>query len=86
MNRTEKARLDMARKMLKGQIDAEEVAMISGVPLTQVQKMRKEMDDHERQMLGGVTVREMEMENIMIDNEILDEREVETDQYAKEDP
>lgn len=86
MNRTEKARLDMARKMLKGQIDAEEVAMISGVPLTQVQEMRKEMDDHERQMLGGVTVREMEMENIMIDNEILDEREVETDQYAKEDP
>ncbi len=86
MNKTEQARLDMARKMLKGQIEVEEVAMISEVPLQQVQKIREELDAHERKMLGGVTVREMGLENIMIDNEILDEREVETDLYAKDNP
>lgn len=86
MNKTEQARLDMARKMLKGQIEVEEVAMISEVPLQQVQKIREELDVHERKMLGGVTVREMGLENIMIDNEILDEREVETDLYAKDNP
>ena len=77
MNKTEQARLDMARKMLKGQIEVEEVAMISEVPLQQVQKIREELDAHER---------EMGLENIMIDNEILDEREVETDLYAKDNP
>ena len=33
MNKTEQAKQDMALKMLKGQIDVEEVAMISGVSL-----------------------------------------------------
>lgn len=86
MNKTEQARIDMAHKMLKGQIDVEEVATISGVSIERVQEMRKEMDAQERRMLGGVTVREMGLENIMIDNEILDEREVETDLYSKENP
>lgn len=79
MNHTEQAKVDMAKKMLKGQIDVEEVAMISGLPLETVQKLREEQDEIERKSLGGITIREMGMENILIDNEILDERGVEQD-------
>lgn len=79
MNHTEQAKVDMAKRMLKGQIDVEEVAMMSGLPLETVQKMREEQDAIERKSLGGVTVREMGMENILIDNDVLDESGVEED-------
>ncbi len=72
LNHTEQAKMDMAKKMLKGQIDVEEVAMMSGLSLETVQKLRDEQDAIERKSLGGVTIREMGMENILIDNEILD--------------
>lgn len=83
MNKTEQAKLELARKMLKGQIDVEEVAMISGVSLNQVQELREELDALERRSLGGVTVREMGYD-VMIDNDILDERNVETDELSGE--
>lgn len=86
MNKTEQARMDMVHKMLKGQIDVEEVAMISGVPLERVQEMRKELDERERHMLGGVTVREMGFSDVIIDNDVLDESDVETDALSKENP
>ncbi|MBP3506600.1 MAG: hypothetical protein J6K43_09395 [Lachnospiraceae bacterium] len=82
MNKTETAKLDLARKMLKGQIDVEEVAMISGVPVEKVQEMRKELDELERRSLGGVTIREMGMGDVIIDNDVLDESNVETDMFA----
>lgn len=83
MNKTEQAKLELARKMLKGQIDVEEVAMISGVPLAKVQELREELDALERRSLGGVTVREMGYD-VMIDNDVLDERNVETDELSGE--
>ncbi|MBO5237521.1 MAG: hypothetical protein J6B50_01920 [Lachnospiraceae bacterium] len=82
MNKTETAKLDLAKKMLKGQIDVEEVAMISGVPVEKVQEMRKELDELERRSLGGVTIREMGMGDVIIDNDVLDESNVETDMFA----
>lgn len=78
MNKTEQAKLDLANKMLKGQIDVEEVAMISGVSMEKVQELREELDALERRSLGGVTVREMGYD-VMIDNDILDESNVEAD-------
>ncbi len=83
MNKTEQAKLELARKMLKGQIDVEEVAMISGVSIDKVQEIREELDALERRSLGGVTVREMGYD-VMIDNDILDERNVETDELSGE--
>ncbi|MDE7365800.1 MAG: hypothetical protein K2N24_00410 [Lachnospiraceae bacterium] len=83
MNKTEQAKLELARKMLKGQIDVEEVAMISGVSVDKVQEIREELDALERRSLGGVTVREMGYD-VMIDNDILDERSVETDELSGE--
>lgn len=83
MNKTEQAKLELARKMLKGQIDVEEVAMISGVPVEKVQEIRDELDALERRSLGGVTVREMGYD-VMIDNDILDERNVESDELSGE--
>lgn len=82
MNKTETAKLDLAKKMLKGQIDVEEVAMISGVPVEKVQEMRKELDELERRSLGGVTIREMGMGDVIIDNDVLDESNVETDMFS----
>ncbi len=76
MNRSEQAKVDMAYKMLKGQIDVEEVAMISGVAIEKVQKMREELDEQERRSLGGMTVKEMGFGQVLIDNDVLDETEV----------
>ncbi len=73
MNKTEQAKQDMALKMLKGQIDVEEVAMISGVSLETVQKMRQDLDEKERKALGGITVKEAGFGSVLIDNDVLDE-------------
>lgn len=77
MNKTEQAKLDMVHKMLKGQIDVEEVAMISGVDIETVRSIREDMNAEERKMLGGLTVREVGYESALIDNEILPEEGVE---------
>lgn len=76
--------MDLARKMLKGQIAVEEVAMVSGVSIETVQEIREELDKEERRTLGGVTRREMGFGDVMIDNDILDESNVETDQLSTE--
>lgn len=73
MNNTDKAKIDTVRRMLKGQIDVEEIAMITGVSLEEVQKMREEQDQAERKALGGLTVREVGFGDVLIDNDILDE-------------
>ena len=73
MNKTEQAKQDMALKMLKGQIDVEEVAMISGVSLETVQKMRQDLDEKERKARGGITVKEGGFGSVLIDNDVLDE-------------
>jgi hypothetical protein len=83
MNHTEQAKIDMAKKMIKGQIDVEEVAMISGLSVDTVQKLRDEQDAMERKSLGGLTVREAGIGNVLIDNDILDESNVETDDLFK---
>lgn len=85
MNKTEQAKIDFVKKMLRGQIDVEEVAMISGVPVETVQKMREEQDQLERKALGGVTVREMGMGDVLIDNDVLDESNVESDSWSMPD-
>lgn len=82
MNKTEQAKIDFAKKMLRGQIDVEEIAMISGVPVETVQKMRDEQDQLERTALGGVTVREMGFGDVLIDNDVLDESNVEHDELS----
>ena len=84
MNHTEQAKYDMAKKMLKGQIDVEEVAMMSGLPLEEVQKLRNQQDELERKSLGGMTVREMGVGSVLIDNDVLDESQVESDDLFME--
>ena len=79
MNHTEQAKVDMAKRMLKGQIDVEEVAMMSGLSVEAVQKLRDEQDAVERKSLGGLTVRELGIENVLIDNDVLDENGLEDD-------
>ena len=73
MNHTEQAKVDMAKRMLKGQIDVEEVAMMAGLPVETVQKLRDEQDAWERRSLGGMTVRELGIDNVLIDNDVLEE-------------
>lgn len=73
MNNTDKAKLDTVRRMLKGQIDVEEIAMITGVSLEKVKRMREEQDQAERKALGGLTVREVGFGDVLIDNDVLEE-------------
>ena len=43
MNNTTKAKYDMATRMLKGRIDTEEVAMMTGIPLEEIEKLKEEV-------------------------------------------
>lgn len=44
MNNTTKAKYDLARKMLKGKIDVEEVAMMTTLPLKEIEKLNEEIN------------------------------------------
>jgi hypothetical protein len=45
MNNTTKARYDLARKMLKGSIDVDEVVMMSELPVEEVQRLKEELEN-----------------------------------------
>jgi hypothetical protein len=45
LNNTEKAKHDLAEKMLKGRIDVEEIAMMTGISTDEIAAMKKKMED-----------------------------------------
>ncbi len=44
MNKTDKAKLDVAKRMLKGKIDVDEVAMMTGIDIESIKKLDEEIN------------------------------------------
>ncbi len=69
MNNTERAQRDMAEKMLKVQIDVNEVADMSGLPLEVVQAMKDELEkkNPETAAFRNLDITDMDLGPVMYD-------------------
>ncbi|MGN0390155.1 MAG: hypothetical protein ACI4L2_05015 [Wujia sp.] len=79
MNRTTKAKYDMATRMLKGRIDAEEVAMMSGLPLEEVEKLKEEVvpKNTDAEVLSRLDNPNLDIGQILYDDDAADDLAVE---------
>ena len=79
MNRTTKAKYDMATRMLKGRIDAEEVAMMSGLPLEEVEKLKEEVvpKNTDDEVLSRLDNPNLDIGQILYDDDTTDDLAVE---------
>lgn len=69
MNKTTKAKYDMAEKMLKGRIDVDEVALMSGLPKDELEKMKKEIDEkNPATKLEGLDITDMNLGPMLYDD------------------
>ncbi len=75
MNRTTKAKYDMATRMLKGRIDAEDVAMMSGLPLEEVEKLKEEVvpRNTDAEVLSRLDNKDLDIGQIIYDDELTEE-------------
>lgn len=70
MNNTTKAKYDVAARMLKGKIEVEEVAMMTGLSLDEVKKLKEEVVPHnsEIEMLKNLDSVDLNIGEILFDN------------------
>lgn len=79
MNNTTKAKYDVASRMLKGKIEAEEVAMMTGLPLEEIEKLKDEVVPHnsEVEMLKNLDTVDLNIGEILFDNLPAEDEELE---------
>lgn len=70
MNNTDKAKYDVARRMLKGHIDVEEVAIMTGISLDEIKKLNDEINppNSEAELLKKYDTTDLDIGEILIDN------------------
>lgn len=70
MNNTEKAKYELAKKMLKGRIEVDEVVLMSGLPKDEVIKMDEEINpkNSEADLLKKHDTVDFNIGEILIDN------------------
>lgn len=68
MNNTDKAKLDAAKRMLKGKIDIEEVAMMIDLPMETLIPIKEEIDEEVRKVYGNVDAYDFGTEQILFDD------------------
>ena len=54
MKNTDKARYDAAKRMLKGKIDIEEVAMMMNLTVEELKPIKDEIDEEVRKVYGNI--------------------------------
>ncbi len=72
MNNTTKAVYDMAKRMISGRIDVDEIIMMTGLPKEEVQKLKDEFDKVTQSDLDGLDI---DMGPILMDNYVTPEEE-----------
>lgn len=79
MNNTTKAKYDVASRMLKGKIEAEEVAMMTGLPLEEIEMLKDEVVPHnsEVEMLKNLDNVDLNIGEILFDNLPAEDEELE---------
>lgn len=76
MNNTEKAKVDVARRMLKGKIPADEVILMTGLDESLVKKLEEEIapEVREAKILQGLDNTDLKIGEILYDNYTTDEK------------
>ena len=76
MNNTEKAKVDVARRMLKGKIPADEVILMTGLDESLVKKLEEEItpEVREAKILQGLDNTDLNIGEILYDNYTTDEK------------
>lgn len=79
MNNTTKAKYELATKMLKGKIDVDEVAIMTGLPLKDLEKLKEEVDptNPEVEMLKRLDTVDLDIGEILIDDMPAEDEELE---------
>ncbi|MDE6761599.1 MAG: hypothetical protein K2J90_13140 [Lachnospiraceae bacterium] len=68
MNNTDKAKLDAAKRMLKGKIDVEEVSMMLDIPVETLMPIKEELEEEVRKVYGNVDAYDFNMGQVLYDN------------------
>lgn len=68
MNNTDKAKLDAAKRMLKGKIDIKEVSMLMGIPVEQLKPIQEEIDEEVRKVYGNIDAYDFDMNQVLYDD------------------
>ena len=68
MNNSEKARYDAAKRMLKGKIDIEEVAMMMNLTVEELKPLKDEIDEEVRKVYGNIDAYDFDMKQVLFDN------------------
>lgn len=68
MNNTDKAKLDAAKRMLKGKIDIEEVSMMIGLPVEVLQPVKEEIEEEFRKVYGNTDAYDFNLNQVLYDN------------------
>lgn len=79
MNNTTKAKYELARKMLKGKIDIDEVAIMTSLPLNELEKIKEEVDptNPEVEMLKNLDTVDLDIGPILVDDNPAEDEELE---------
>ena len=68
MNNTDKATLDVARRMLRGKIAVEEVSAMLGIPVATRMPIKEEMEEEVRKVYGNTDAYDFDMNKILYDD------------------
>jgi hypothetical protein len=76
MNNTEKAKVDVAKRMLKGKIPADEVILMTGLDESLVKKLEEDItpEVREAKILQGLDNTDLNIGEILYDNYTTDEK------------
>lgn len=68
MNNTDKAKLDAAKRMLKGKIDVEEVSMMLDLPMETLLPIKEEIEEEVRKVYGNIDAYDFNMRQVLFDD------------------
>lgn len=68
MNNTDKAKLDAAKRMLKGKIDVEEVSMMLDLPIETLLPLKEEVEEEVRKVYGNIDAYDFNMGQVLFDD------------------
>jgi len=68
MNNTDKAKLDAAKRMLKGKIDVEEVSMMLDLPMETLLPIKEEIEEEVRKVYGNIDAYDFNMGQVLFDD------------------
>lgn len=70
MNNTTKQKYDVATRMLKGKIDVEEVALMTGLPIDELNKLKEEVvpNNTDAEILKNLDTVDLDIGPLLFDN------------------